>query len=74
MTRELDKYGCEYGRQMRYRMETLENRHNERAERSEQVETRLREVEKAIARQSGKYIVIGMILASVIGAIVSSVF
>ena len=70
---DLHEKGCEYGRNLYMRVENLENWQDDRVEREAKLERRLRQVETSIAKQSGKYIVGGMVLASLVGAVIAKI-
>lgn len=55
------------------RVSNLESMERDRQQQSRELEQRLREVETSIARQSGKYIIFGMLIAAFIGAMIDKV-
>lgn len=61
--------GCSFGRGLKYRVKRVEEKLEGLEEKTATEEERVREIEKTIAYESGKYIVIGAIISAIIASL-----
>lgn len=63
---ELDEKGCEFGRKLKMRVDNVDLKAENNKEAIEDVDDVVRNIEKAVAKQSGKYIIIASLVSTLI--------